>query len=520
MLFEQFLDIRIGDTSQLFLKQDGHWIRLDTHELSKRIHHYKELTPKAQIRHMERWVNENALSILEIRSSSAIPNVYPSHCQSSMNILQAGAHSFLSGRKLFLDLAAGWILLADCLCGFHAAALRQAAPSLRFVLRFQTNSIEIRDALTTLVLSIIPRSEWKHKHYSIKRCAVLDCVVGQGSYHSVTTPDLKQYSRLKPRKKGHKIVLPFPYEDTVLLILHADPRLLREADPHIANAALFLFDSSAPAKQIATDLPASKLTHYDANVVADWKANREALASLMYWWWCRFDDEVTWASRIVQSAKRSFPTQSSPYIRVEVEPNALRQSVRYNVVCSFLHELEKAQLACHEDVTAMCEEAKILLAPPSTIAPRPRYMEDPDVFIELMKEIVAKNTDRLVPEDMPFRLSDKPMAAWRRIKEDRVLVFPEETWVDTYSKAARAAKGIDCSLMQSANWASRIQKKFCEAGLIKSPSPKDSSSKDPSSKSSSSKSSSSGSRYRYNLLQIEPGNKIYVVAVLVEKLGL
>ena len=216
-------------------------------------------------------------------------------------------------------------------------------------------------------------------------------------------------------------------------------------------------------------------------------------ASLLGWWWERFDDEDAWARQVTQTARASFGKPDSRYIRAEIDPKLLRDAIRYQVFLSFLDELETAGFMTREELTPYRQTVKDVFDPAPPEPVQLRHAEDPDVFVEIMKAMVKNPPAAIVAENERFVKKDKPLAAWRTISGERYLVFLEEAWAKVYSKAVRTKKEIDCSFLQRERWERDLQKLLCEQGLIKE--------------------ASSGYRYRYNLLEDGTRDKTYVVAV-------
>lgn len=91
------------------------------------------------------------------------------------------------------------------------------------------------------------------------------------------------------------------------------------------------------------------ITGYDHQISARLKENATRIAVLMRWWWSVLEDEEIWASQIVQKAKISFRKPDNWYSQVILNPKLLGNAIRYQVLLSFLEELEYTELILKEE---------------------------------------------------------------------------------------------------------------------------------------------------------------------------
>ena len=255
---------------------------------------------------------------------------------------------------------------------------------------------------------------------------------------------------------------------------------------------MILFNSDA-GDLAPTKLSPADIAAYAPDVVSRLQTNSKQVAALLDWWRIPFKNEDTWAREIVQEARASFGKPDSRYIRVELDPKKLRDAIRYRVLLCFFDVLEDNELMTAEELQPYRQGAKDVFDPAPVEPAAVRHAEDPDVFLEVMRELAVDPSAKIVAEDERFIKKDKPLAAWRTIGTERHLVLLEEGWAKFYKKAILAKKTIESSFFQLERWERDLQKTLSEAGLIKK--------------------ASSGYRYRYDLLENGRRDSTYVVAI-------
>ncbi len=127
-----------------------------------------------------------------------------------------------------------------------------------------------------------------------------------------------------------------------------------------------------------------------------------------------------------------------------------------------------------------------------------RRIEQPEVFVDIMRSIFSSSDTNILPPGERFVKSEKRyLGAMRTIMAVDYFVMPEERWKAAYIKAARKA-GVDVSLAKSEKWELTIMKAMSKAGWIKKP--------------------DSGYRYRYDLYDDGTCDTTYVVCVPIDVL--
>lgn len=486
------LFIKFADHTQVytFSEKDGCFVPLDESRLARHIPGYTRLNEKARRKEFVKFLKKAEI-IREIDLSRPLPNAAPCRRRVTPEDEKAAIPAFLDIGRLFQEPMAGYRILADLLCAMHCGVLRAEEPSFRPAISIKSGAPEIGEILTAIVDTAVPKRRWHKKRAKLKRSAVLVYSTRIGSFPH----HFQDFSQWKIRVKGYKpLKIPAAYEDTVLLIIGANGAQIREAAPYLENAAVILLNSDA-GDLAPTKLPISSIADYDPTVIDQLWAHRELIASLLGFWWSLFDseDEEAWARQIAQEARASFGKPDSRYIRVELDPKRLRDAIRYRVLLSFLDVLEGCELMTTEELASYRQNAKDVFDP---TPPEPvvlRKAEDPEVFLEIMRELTNENVHSIVAENDRFVKADKPFAAWRTINGEQYLVLLEENWIRAYSKAARVKPNVDHSFFQQDNWALGLQKILVEHGYIKA--------------------ASSGCRYRYDLLGNGTRDKTYVVAI-------
>lgn len=478
---------------QLYYQEKKHFLFLSERKLSKLIPMFADLSEKAKVRKLDRWLKSEDVEFHSVKVNALLPNA----CKVEPNGMGPPCHgcqTFLNGSGVFEQSAAGYTILADILCAMHLTALQEAEPGFHPAVSISSSRPEIAEILETVVHAAAPRSRWKNKRCSIRREATLYFDVRSGHGFS---PHIQDFSRFKIKRHHAKLMHPLPYQDTVLLVVNANSSQVREITPYIEHAAVILLNSSS-GELAPTKLPSASIAAYDPDILKQMQKESLHIAALMRWWWGdALADEDTWAQEIVRKARASLGKPDSRYVRVEFDPKRLRDAIRYQVWLSFLDMLELKHMMAPDELAPYRQGAKDVFdpAPPEPVAVR--HAEDPDVFLEVMCEMVQNSPGRIVPEDERYVRADKPLAAWRTIGQTRYLVFEEDVWAKAYVKAVRAKKDIDCSLFQcrgrGPEWVVELHAKMCQEGLVKG--------------------TKDGHRYRYDLLKNGSRDSTYVIAI-------
>lgn len=476
-----------------FIKSGKHYIPLTQRRLSKEIPNFQYMEVLAQRHHFRKWLDKEA-EIVCCATLGQMPNIHRKNTV-PYEVLTSAARIFLAGTEMFEDLAAGYRIITDILCGQYMSALRGNVPSFQAMTSIASDSYEIEALLTAAVQAAVTRRKWSGKHCKLKRNAILD----YRDPDSLFQRQIQDHSKLTIRHKGKvKVQTPYPYIDTVALVIGANTKQTREAAPYLQDAAVILLNSNGIRDVAPTKLSRSSISLLNPDVTLQFQKARAEIASILYWWWARFEDEDTWARQIIQRAQASFGKPDSRYIRVEIDPTKLRDAIRYQVFLSFLEALEQAGLIPAEELEPYRQGAKNVFDPAPPEPVQHRHAEDPEVFLELMRELVQDSSFPIIAEGKAFVKKDRSIAAWRTINKERYLVLEEGCWSKLYMKTARAKKKIDTSFFQTDKWEQRLQKSLCEKGIIKKP--------------------SSGFRMRYDLFGTGERNSTHIIAIHAELL--
>lgn len=150
-----------------------------------------------------------------------------------------------------------------------------------------------------------------------------------------------------------------------------------------------------------------------------------------------------------------------------------------------------------EDADAWLAGATEVFAPKPSDPQLIFKMEDPNVFLEFLKEWYRDPARKLAALDQDFSKREKHEGAIREIGGVQYLVLPEEWLFRIYLKEARKA-GCDCSFADKTDWTQKIQRMWCESGILKH--------------------TGNGYRYRYDLLKNGSRDSTYVLAIPLEKI--
>lgn len=478
-----------------FLESEHGYTRITERHYRKLIPGFDEMTAQAQERHVRKWLKSGATIVREAESILQLPNTRKKLYGRlpALEDFQRGAVKLLEITNLFQSKEANYLLLSDILCGHRASALRGAEPSFRAALSLNGTSQPLETCLRTIVDCTVTRNRWNQSNCKIRRTAILD--------YTQTAPlsiHMIDHSRIKVTGKSiHGARIPFPYTDTVALIKGANSTQLREAAPYLENAAVILLNC-ASSEFLPTKLPPSSVAAYDPEVLTQLRQAQAYIAALLRFWWSSAENEDVWAREIVSQARQSFGKPDSRYVQCEPDPKLLRKAIRYRVLLSFLDMLEAHQMLDQETLDRCRQEARDVFDPAPAVKNVLLQADQPVVFLDLMRKIVAQHAGSIVDEGSHFVKSQKHLAAWRTISKKRYLVFPEDRWAKVYKKAACSSENIDLSYFQKDGWEREMQKTLCQHQLIKVP--------------------SSGHRSRYDLYENGTRDTTYVVAVPSEVL--
>ena len=227
----------------------------------------------------------------------------------------------------------------------------------------------------------------------------------------------------------------------------------------------------------------------DPSVVERLQKAGPLAAVVLAGWWAERSKAA--ARIIVQEAKRTLGKPDSRFIAVVYDPKLLGQAIRHQTLLTFLKVLEESGVLAPEELAPYRAAVKQVYDPDPEPEVTVRHAEDPEVFLEIMKELAAQ--ERIAGPGQRFTKADKYLGAWRNISGVCHLVLLEGDWKKAYAKAARAREDLDVSILRQEGWERKLQKSLAETGYIKAP--------------------NSGYRYRYDLLENGTRETTYVVAV-------
>lgn len=474
----------------IWSKRWRRWCRLDEAELAKAIPGYRELTEKARAKKFKKYLAE-AQTIDCGRIPEDLPNTRPfrgpdgRRRMPTREELRIGAEALLALGTLFPEPAPGWELLADLLTGLWCAELREAEPGFRPVTTVLLDAPALREVFKLLVQTAVPRKRWRSGDFRIRRNAILSYQAEPGEM----SKHVQDFAELKRKIPGGKpLRVPAFYVDTLVLIVGANGEQLREAEPLMEKAGVFLMDC-AGNEWGGRRISKRELQILDPSVVEGLQKKGSLAAAVLAGWWAERSEAA--ARTIVQEAKCTLGQPDSRFVAVVYEPKVLGQAIRHQTLLTFLKVLEESHVLAQEELAPYRTAVKQAYDPDPEPEVLARHAEDPEVFLEIMKELATRQ--RIAGPDQRFTKADKHLGAWRNISGACHLVLLENDWKKAYAKTARAREDLDVSILKQDGWERKLQKSLAEAGYIKAP--------------------SAGYRYRYDLLENGTRETTYVVAV-------
>lgn len=399
--------------------------------------------------------------------------------------LRIGAETLLSVIELFPKASVGCDLPADLLTGLWCQELRTEAPDFCPVTIVPLSSPKIKEILSLLVSITVTRQRWQEKKFHIHRQCALDYRTHPGQ----SPRYIQDFSQLKCKVSGLKpFRIPAMYNDTVVLIIGAGSDQLREAAPYLENSAVFLLGYNG-YDQGTRRISKSDLNAYDPNVLECIRNHRSLIAAVLSGWWAECSPEM--AKSIVSAAQASIGKPDTRYVTLGINPKLLATAIRHQTLLALFNLLENSNTMSKTELAPFREQVQFVYAPTPTSPAIVRSVDDPEVFLEIMRELVTQKT--ITPLDEPHRKGDGHFGAWREISGVRYLVLDEMVWKAAYGKASRAKNNLNVSVLKEEHWERMLQKRFGEAGYIKFP--------------------SAGSRYRYDLYGSGKRDSTYVLCI-------
>jgi len=408
-----------------------------------------------------------------------------------------GALALLKLPHLFPALLTGYNLLADLLIAMRCSSIRHACRgSVRFVTEFRQASSELIELLIGLINLSVSKKRWKDQDGkkwkgTIRRNCVLDY-----REQDVNHPfSIIQFARIKIRLKHRKALwLALPYADTAAIVIGASQSQAKEAVRQMEDAVVLLVNSVRPEGVNADSIKADSLNLYNPSIAKQITSNAPCIRALLRRWWESPDmEENRWADALVKRARARLKSPGqSDYVILSPNPSKLRHAIRCEVLLAFLDEAEPAGFLPSVDVPALRNEIENVFYPKPVEEAAARRIEDPGVFLPLMRKLVLDKSSEIVPETDHFVNRNRLFGARREISRVLHLVIPESVWAQEYRKAAKA-NGIDVSFCRKDGWERELQKLLCKEELIKS--------------------GGSNPRYRYDLYENGTKDTTCVVAV-------
>lgn len=406
-------------------------------------------------------------------------------------MLKVGAQLLFKTPELFESHESGYRLSAMALTSARCESLQSYLPDFQPVLFVRTHAEESIKISTDWIHTIEPRQHWKKKKRrpKIYRTPVLDY-----RKPSIVGRNLLDFNCAAIKLKKEKVRASIPYDDVLIAVVGADVRQLHELEKYSRTAGLVLVNS-AKAGYEGTCLTGRHLAAVDDELIEQIQENAFAMASVFDEWRYGEKDEDAWAEQIVRKAKSSFGKPDSRYRNVTFDPIMLQNAVFLEVLCSFASFAVNRKWMTPEEAESWVAGATEVFQPKRKETPEGLRLEDPEVFIGFLKKWYHDPERKLVSLEENF--SKKHEGAIREINGTLYLVLPEEWLSNIYLKETRKAK-YDCGFADRHEWMQKIQRKWCEAGVLKQ--------------------SGSSYRYRYDLMKNGSRDSTYVLAIPLEKI--
>lgn len=165
-----------------------------------------------------------------------------------------------------------------------------------------------------------------------------------------------------------------------------------------------------------------------------------------------------------EAVHASMPRSGSGLQPLKTDSDKLREAVFTTVRKVFLRFLVDREFIAPEEAAAFHDS---LLNPKQAEAPSlVRNIEDPAVFLEVVRWMISDNPDRIVQLDQPYGEVKKPLGAWRIYNKVECFMMLEATFVKEFPKAAKALGNVDLTMF-SHDWLHDYQDFLIAASLIR-----------------------------------------------------
>ena len=392
----------------------------------------------------------------------------------------------------------GFWLISSMLTAMRCDSLRRAGPdTLFYVTEIKGASQELADLLTQLVYAAVHKKRWKKREQkgewrasiTTRRNAVLD-YRAQDSNFPLNIREFAEVT-VKLKKREHIRLTAF-YEDTICAVIGANSGQLREVLPLMGNAYAYLINCPKPDNLNASVLKVSDMDIVLTAKIQAVKKSAPYIAALLRWWWNPRGNEDIWADELLRKAKGRLAKPNEDYVSISPNPVKLRHAVQYEILLNFVETVVAGGFLPREEAEQYCGKIQEAFYPEPVVTELRKRMEDPDVFLDLMRSIVQEKSTFIVAQEERFVKTEKKFGAIRTIGKRLYLVMPEKEWANAYKKAAKNA-GFETSFAQSDGWERNLQAILADADLIKH--------------------TGTNPRYRYNLYGDGKKDTTYVVAV-------
>ena len=229
---------------------------------------------------------------------------------------------------------------------------------------------------------------------------------------------------------------------------------------------------------------------YDADVLTQLQAFAPQIAALCRLW--QKEQPLEYLDGFVEEVYAAMPHSEGRLRPVKPDPDALREAVFNTVRMVFLRFLVDRSFITPEEATAFLESLMNPEPVPTEVSAELRNVSDPTVFLDVMRQLIADNPDRIVQLGQPYREVKQPIGAWRTISGEDHFVMLEETFQKEFLKAAKAMAGVDLSYFKG-DWLAELLKQLKPTEVIKT--------------------TGSNYRYRYALVDGRKREDTYVVAI-------
>ena len=490
----KIVTITLPDEELFLIKENDRWVPLKERYLSKVIPHFTDLMEKARKKYFSKWL-EKCQIIRKAKSDRSLPNAHQKlwlgakKAPPTKELLIQGAEAFLALSRLTEDKKLCYQIMMLLICAPHVRELRNAYPEFMPVMKFRDAGSGTAEILTELVSLVVRRKKWSGKHCKIRRSKVLDFALSKGWMRK----RIQDFSTLTVKCKGSPRI-PFPYTNTLALIINADNRDLKDAWQYLRESAYFMLNCSAkttPDGKLPSEM---YFDNYNDKALEELHLHGEHIAAILRWWAVQWDGYPKWAANLVMKARTAFRSNDPTFVRLNVDPKRMTDAIMYETLRSFFMQIAISGYLRNEQITELLADIRKAFDPAPVQPTELRKAEDPAVFLELMRKIVSSAS--IVEEGTPFVKHKPALGAWRTISGKRYLVILEETWEKVYRKAVKEDPLLDGSYFCNDHWSRDLQGLLKAAEIIKA--------------------ASSGNRYRYNIYS-KPGDaKEYVVAIPAE----